>query len=322
MRLKAAFLSLLIICLTALTPFVAAQDLASVDSTKQGKIVRLFTIGNSFSNNATKYLNDLVKASGNTLIYRTGSIGGSSMQVHWDKAQLHEKDPQDPKGLYTSKLGLKEELQSQPWDFVTIQQASIRSHDLATYRPYASQLRDYVKQHAPAAKLLIHQTWAYRVDDPRFSVASPMPGEPATQEAMYRGLTNAYKTIAQELGIGRIPTGDAFYLADTDPKWGFRKDAAFNAKTAKQPSLPDQTHSLHMGWRWSKQKDDTTKLTMDGHHANLAGEYLGGCVFFETLFGETCVGNQFIPKGLDADYARFLQETAHKAVMASRAPTN
>ena len=53
---------------------------------------------------------------------------------------------------------------------------------------------------------------------------------------------------------------------------------------------------------------------MDGHHASVAGEYLGGCVFYEVLFGETVVGNTFIPPGLDAAYARFLQETAHKAV--------
>jgi hypothetical protein len=28
------------------------------------------------------------------------------------------------------------------------------------------------------------------------------------------------------------------------------------------------------------------------------------------------VGNTFVPKGLDADYARFLQQTAHRAVSA------
>jgi hypothetical protein len=53
---------------------------------------------------------------------------------------------------------------------------------------------------------------------------------------------------------------------------------------------------------------------MDGHHANLAGEYLGACVWYEVLFNESSVGNKFIPKGLEPEYARFLQETAHKAV--------
>ena len=52
------------------------------------------------------------------------------------------------------------------------------------------------------------------------------------------------------------------------------------------------------------------------HHANLAGEYLGACVWYEILFGESAVGNSYVPKGLDTEYARFLQETAHKAVQA------
>jgi hypothetical protein len=53
---------------------------------------------------------------------------------------------------------------------------------------------------------------------------------------------------------------------------------------------------------------------MDGHHANSAGEYLGGLVFYEFLYGTSAVGNRFRPEGIDAEYARFLQETAHRAV--------
>ena len=47
---------------------------------------------------------------------------------------------------------------------------------------------------------------------------------------------------------------------------------------------------------------------MDGHHADVAGQYLGGCVFYEVLFGASVVGNAFIPPGLDAAEARYLQE--------------
>ena len=68
----------------------------------------------------------------------------------------------------------------------------------------------------------------------------------------------------------------------------------------------------------AKGKDGKSALGMDGHHANMAGEYLGACVWYEVLFGESVVGNTFITPGLDKTYARFLQETAHKAVIASR----
>lgn len=282
------------------------------------KTVRLLTIGNSFSANATRNLNDLAKAGGHTLIHTPLVIGGASFQVHADKARLHEAKPQDKAGLYSGGKGLKENLAAQPWDYVTIQQASIKSHDFSTYQPNAGWLRDYVAKHAPKATLLVHETWEYRKDDPRFAVKEPKPGEPKTQDEMYQGLRASYDKIAAEFGARIIPTGDAFHLADTDEKWGYRVDSKpFDPKTAKQPELPDQTHSLHVGWRWAKSKDGKkTTLGMDGHHANVAGEYLGACVWYEVLFGESAVGNTFVPKGVDPEYARFLQETAHKAVQA------
>ena len=289
---------------------------AQAASKSSPKTVQLLTIGNSFSRNATRFLNDLVVDGGHKLIHRPIIVGGASLQLHAEKFQKHENDPRDKAGLYTNGRSLKQELQAESWDFVTVQQASIKSHDLATYQPYAGELAAYVRKHAPHAKLLVHQTWAYRSDDPRFAVKEPKPGEPQTQAAMHEGLTSAYRTIAKELGATVIPVGAAFHLAETDAKWGYRPDTAFDFKAAKHPSLPDQTHSLHVGWRWSKQKDGSQALRIDCHHANLAGEYLGACVFYETLFGESVVGNKFVPSGLDADYACFLQETAHHTIAA------
>lgn len=278
---------------------------------REPKTVRLLTIGNSFSANATKYFKDLAKAGQHTLIHNSLVIGGSSFQVHADKTKAEGKAR-----LYTNGKDLVSNLTADKWDYVTIQQASIKSHDFGTYQPHAGFLRDLIVTHAPQAKLLIHQTWAYRVDDPRFAVKVPKPGEPKTQQEMYHGLTAAYDKLAAEFGAKIIPVGDAMFNADTDAKWGFKPDPKpFDPKTAKQPDLPIQTHSLHVGWAWKKSKDGKkTVLSMDGHHANLAGEYLGACVWYEVLFGESPVGLSFIPKGLDTEYAAFLQRTAHQAV--------
>ena len=125
-------------------------------------------------------------------------------------------------------------------------------------------------------------------------------------------------TIAAELGACIIPVGDGFHLADNGPNWGCRLDIKFDFKNAPPPALPNQTHSLHGGWRWTKKGDKQT-LTMDGHHASDAGQYLAACVFYEVLFGESVVGNKFAPPDLDPAYVRFLQETAHQAVVNSRA---
>lgn len=280
----------------------------------EGGTVRILTIGNSFSRNATNHLDDLAKAGGHTLIHRPIVVGGASLELHATRAQKHEADPADKAGLYSNGRSLKDELLAERWDYVTIQQASIKSHDPATYQPYADWLAAYIAKHAPTAKLLIHQTWAYRVDDPRFTKPSDNPGEPKTQEEMYPGLTNAYRSLAGRLGAGILPVGDAFFLADTDVNWSFKPDANFDFKLAKSPALPAQTHSLHVGWRWVKPKEGgEAKLQMDGHHANLAGEYLGACVWYEVLFGQSVVGNDYVPEGLEVGYAEFLQETAHRA---------
>lgn len=311
MKLK-SLLCLTLFCASFLYPAANAQD------SGKGKTIRLLTVGNSFSHNATHYLGDLAKAEGDTLILREDIVGGASMELHWSKAQAFEKDAKDKLGRYSNGKSLKEELSSQKWDYITFQQASILSHNIATYRPFAKQLSDYFKKHAPDATLLLHETWEYRVDDSRFSVKEPKPGEPKTQDEMYRGLADAYTTIAKELDVRVIPVGDAFHLANRDPQWGFKVSATpFDAKQAKQGQLPDQTHSLNVGYIWKTVKGKT-QLSMDGHHANLAGEYLGACVWYEVLFGKSVEANSFVPKGLDAEYAKFLRATAHRVVQGTK----
>ena len=300
--------------LPAVEPTVSAKPPAET------KTVRLLTIGNSFSQDATAYLADLAAADGNTLLLRTANVGGSPLQLHWEKAQLHEREPNHPDGRYRDGQPLKAILLAGPLDFVTIQQRSYISHDVTTYRPYAAQLQAYVKRYAPQAELLFHETWAYRSDDPRFQpadTATVTPGEPRTQREMYTQLADAYRTIARELGVRRIPVGAAFFAADSDPKWGYQPDKTFDVRRAQPPALPDQTRSLHVGLRWQNKGDQRPTLSMDGHHASPAGRYLGACVWYEVLFATTCVGNRFLA-GLDADYAHYLQRTAHEAVLNNK----
>ncbi len=295
-----------ILCFVALT---------ALSLNAEPKTVRVLTVGNSFSHNATHYLGDIARANGDTLILREDNIGGSSFDIHLTKMRVAERDPASKLGTYTEGKSLKDDLTQKQWDFITIQQASIKSHDVTTYRPYAQELASFIRMHAPSATLVMHQTWEYRVDDARFSAKEPKPGEPRTQDEMYAGLKSAYDIMAKELNVRLIPVGDAFHLANRDPKWGYRVPATpFDSKNARPGELPDQTHSLNVGWSWKKGADGKTKLGMDGHHANMAGEYLGACVWYETLFGKSVEDNAFVPKGLDPEYAKFLQNTAHRVV--------
>lgn len=278
------------------------------------KTVRLLTIGNSFANNALRHLPKIVEASGNKLIFARANLGGCTMQRHWNHVEKFEADANDPKGKpYHNKFSLAQQLTKDKWDYVTIQQVSYKSHDLKTYHPYAKNLYDYIQKHSPQAKILMHQIWAYRVDDPRFK-PSNKGKHPHTHQVMYEQVRKAYHTVAKELNIEILPSGDAMYLADTDPKWGYKPDNTFDLKTMPQ-NKPEQKHSLHVGYHWRKDKKTGNKsLRMDGHHANQNGEYLIGCVWYEVLYSQSVVNNSYIPKGMDSDYAAFLRQIAHQTV--------
>ena len=139
----------LIVAVLTVLSLAAGVPAAEVAPDTAAKTVRLLTVGNSFSRNATRYLADLATAGGHELIHRPIVVGGASLQLHAEKAQKHDQDAHDKAGLYANGRSLQQELAEQPWDFVTIQQASLKSHDLGTYRPYAGQLCDYIRKHAP-----------------------------------------------------------------------------------------------------------------------------------------------------------------------------
>ena len=160
----------------------------------------------------------------------------------------------------------------------------------------------------------MHQIWAYRVDDPRFKPSNEGK-EPHTHQVMYEQVRKAYHTVAKELNIDILPSGDAMYLADTDPKWGYKPDSSFDLKNTTQPAIPDQTHSLHRGYHWRKDKKTGLKsVRMDGHHANKNGEYLIGCVWYEVLYGQSVIDNTYVPNDMDSEYAAFLRKVAHQTV--------
>jgi hypothetical protein len=297
---------------------LSAVCLAMLGAAEPASKLRLLVIGNSFSGNALHYFKDLVGAAGCTVEVKHLMVGGSPLELHWGKAAAALADAQDVKGKYGENGrdgSLPEALAQGPWDAVSIQQYSKIAHDPATYRPFADKLVALIREKAPQARLCIHQTWAYRIDDPRFGTG---PGTDLKDaEEMHRLVRAAYVGVAKELKLDVIPVGEAFHLVNTDPAWGFKVDTSWSRKDVDFPALPDQRHSLNVGWTWSTKNDKKT-LGYDGHHANTTGEYLAGCVWFESYYHRTVVGNTFRPKELSAEDAAFLQQAAHRAVEAEK----
>ncbi len=277
--------------------------------------LRLFLIGNSFSQNATRYLPQMAQEGGHPLLIQRAELGGCSLQRHWEHAAAAEADSLDPKGKPYKGKSLKALLSEGTWDIITLQQYSMLSGDPATYEPYASKLYAYIKALQPQAKIVFHQTWAYRSDADGFGQTAQ--GELAkSEEEMWTKSRQAYHKIADELNTTLIPVGDAFWKNSTDRKWGYHRDTNYDYASPSSPALPDQTHSLHAGYRWTNDK----KLGFDSHHANEAGCYLGGLVWYGFLFNESPLNVTFVPKEVPGNFAAQLKKVAATTLLEAKNP--
>lgn len=275
--------------------------------------LRIFLIGNSFSQNATRYLPQLAEEGGHLLKIGRAELGGCSLQRHWEIAEAAEKNPDDPKGKAYNGKSLRELLSKGTWDVVTIQQNSMNSGDVNTYRPYAKKLFDLVRSIQPNARIIMQQTWAYRTDAKTFTQVADKQFASSAKE-MWEKSRAAYHTIASELGITLFPVGDAFWKINSDSKTAYKPDASFDRDQAKYPALPDQTNSLHVGYRY----DNSQKLAFDANHANEAGCYLGGLVWYGVLFRETPAKLKFRPDQVNAEFAAQLRKTAESVTIKRR----
>ncbi|MDQ1142890.1 MAG: DUF4886 domain-containing protein [Pedobacter agri] len=271
----------------------------------QQKPLRLFLIGNSFSQNASKFLPEISESGGHQLVIGRAELPGCELKRHWESVVTNDQDASNPKGKPYGGKSLRELLESGNWDVVTIQQYSLLSGDSNTYQPYAQNLYKLIKQLQPHAEVVIHQTWAYRADAKNFG---KIAGEERAkdQNEMWMKSRAAYHHLAQTLKLRIVPVGDAIQRVNTNPKWGFKIDTTFNYESAEYPNLPNQTHSLNVGYHYDKNK----KLTFDPNHANDAGCYLAGLVWYQFLFDGDPNKIKFLPQGIDKEFAKVLKTAA------------
>lgn len=286
---------------------LAAHAQSNGHTTKH--LLRVLLIGNSFSQNASAYLPQLAKDGGHEIVLGHAELPGCPLQRHWQLAELNRTEPDNPKGKpYEGGKSLRMLLADGEWDVITMQQFSMLSANSDTYKPYAQQLYYLIRQYQPKARILIHQTWAYRSDSKSFGeVASDKLAQ--TEKEMYERSRAAYHQLAKELDVDIIPNGDAFWLISSNPATAFKKDENFDPVKAVYPALPHEQNSLHAGYIWSNNK-----LNFDSHHANDTGKYLGGLVWYAVLFNEPVIKLNFKPQSVTEEFAAQLKTAANKAV--------
>ncbi|MCA9067877.1 MAG: DUF4886 domain-containing protein, partial [Planctomycetaceae bacterium] len=151
--------------------FLAKALKGEEPTTKPKRTVRVLTIGNSFAQNACKYLKEIAADGGVELVIGTANLGGCTLERHASLAKESEKNPSNRPytravGSERKKLSLQEYLEADRWDYVTLQQMSALSFQRETFHPHIDELVAVVRKHAPKAKILVHETWAYRPDSP------------------------------------------------------------------------------------------------------------------------------------------------------------
>lgn len=80
--------------------------------------------------------------------------------------------------------------------------------------------------------------------------------------------------------------------------------------------LPSEAGSLAAGVYWQKGKDGSHRLRIDGAHLNRRGEYLQACLWFAFFFNRPTSEITFVPSEITPEDAKFLRETAQKALDA------
>ena len=279
-------------------------------------MLKILTIGNSFADNATRYLEDIVAAvEGIDLILGKVNLGGCSLEKHWNLVEQCDRLPEvKPYPFYMTGVGtrsttLKEALVSEQWDYVTLQQVSDLSWREESYYPFIDKLSHLVGELAPQAQRVIHQTWAYRCD------ASEYKTYGIDQNLMFQSLKQAYANAARKLGCRVIPCGEAFQKAREI--FNYTPDPNYNFENPKLLQLPEQSKSLIGGYYWCTGNTNSGKaeLHMDGRHGNEKGCYLANAVWYEFFTKRSIFDNPYCPEGVTADELEILKKVAHETVL-------
>lgn len=208
--------------------------------------LKVLAIGNSFTDDPTAYLDDLVMSSGidsSKLCLYVGVIGGSSLQTWAEKYYSNETiDIVKKVGLasVSTTSGTLKRIFSQDWDIVVLNQLSNLAINYGSLNPHLKSLRSFIRQDCTNQKVCIawQSVWSYYkdyTDNPKGIIG-------------WSNLCSITKEQINKDGID-IPTG-----------------------TAIQNARGSSLNTAH-------------DITRDGRHLAFGiGRYIAACTWFQLLF--------------------------------------
>jgi hypothetical protein len=166
---------------------------------------------------------------------------------------------------------------SQPWDFVALQEQSQMGafpFNESTTDEGAAALVDSIRAHHPCATPAFYMTWGRENGD---DLNCPNYPPVCTYEGMQQALTDNYVQLALDNDAITAPVGAA--------------------------------------WRTVRETQPQIDLyAPDGSHPTLEGTYLAACVFYASLFRESCTDANYTA-GLASELAATLREIASATVL-------
>lgn len=167
-------------------------------------MLRILAIGNSFSQDATRYLQPIAQADGAALYCRNLYIGGCSLERHAENIRTCAPDYQyQEDGEGGSMVSIQTALLRQEWDIVTVQQVSQWAGIPQTFSPYLEQVLATIRRLRPLAEIRFHRTWAYEwgSSHPGFAFYG------CDQDRMEQEIARTAEWISREYGLPLVNTG-------------------------------------------------------------------------------------------------------------------
>ena len=231
---------------------------------KDDGVLKILSIGNSFSVDAQEYLYHILEDMGVEEI-KLGNlyVGGCTLATHLVYAERNYAaytyyTNTDGDWKETKNYSIEQAVKSENWDYITFQQASGSSGISSTYDDL-DLLIDIVKPLCQEAKLVWHMTWAYQQD----STHEEFTKYDSDQETMYHAIVSAVNE--------KIENNDDI-------------DFVIPAGTAIQ-----NARTSYIG----------DNLTVDGFHLSLdIGRYIAGLTFSHVLTGLSIDDVEYQPEAV------------------------
>lgn len=224
--------------------------------------MNVLCIGNSFSQDATRYLHQI---SNDEIFVRNLYIGGCSLETHVNNIKENNAFYEYQKnGRKLKMISINDALKKKKWDYVTIQQVSHFSGVIETYEPFTEFLINYISAECPSAKIVFHRTWAY---DPKSNHEGFATYNNDT-DYMYQRIMEATDKIAQKYGLDVIDNATAIQMA--------------------------------RGLDEFKPGSGALNINRDGFHLSLDyGRYLAGLTMFKYFTGKSATEVTYAPEDTD-----------------------